>query len=170
MGAQSVYKFSTPVGQAGGIYDLSPYAVDSFVNESADGVVKPGTGVVRGTAAGKQAKGPNAGSTAALFEGIVTNRRTTENALSGGVVIKSGTTLGVMRYGRIFGLLAADAEPAYGDAVYMVQSGDDAGCFTNAADNGETGDGKVSYVAIKGRFLSGASDGIALIELFNQQQ
>lgn len=161
MGAQNSYVFSTPIGQAGGIYDLAPYAVDSFCNESNDGVVKFGMGVVKGTTAGKQVKAPASGATAADFEGIVTNRRTTENAIEGGPVVKKGTTVGVMRYGRIFGLLATDAAPAYGDPVYMVASGNDAGCFTKTS---------TSNVAIKGRFLSAASNGIALIELFNQAQ
>lgn len=161
MGAQNSYVFSTPIGQAGGIYDLAPYAVDSFCNESNDGVVKFGMGVVKGTAAGKQVKAPAAGAAAADFEGIVTNRRTTENAIDGGVLVKKGATLGVMRYGRIFGLLAEGAAPAYGDAVYMVASGDDAGCFTESS---------TGTVAIKARFLSAASDGIAIIELFNQAQ
>ena len=161
MGAQSNYSFSTPIGQAGGIYDLAPYEVDAFNNESNDGVVKFGMGVVQGTAAGKQVKAPVSGSTAAVFEGIVTNRRTTENAIDGGVAVKKGATLGVMRYGRIFGLLATSVTPTYGAAVYMVKSGDDAGCFTTSSDG---------TIAIKGRFLSGASDGIALIELFHQSQ
>lgn len=161
MGAQNSYSFNTPIGQAGGIYDLAPYAVDSFVNESNDGVVKFGMGVVQGTSAGKQVKVPVSGSTAAVFEGIVTNRRTSENAINGGVLVKKGITLGVMRYGRIFGLLAAGAAPSYGAAVYMVKSGDDAGCFTNSSDG---------TIAIKGRFLGAASNGIALIELFNQAQ
>ena len=135
--------------------------MDSFCNESNDGVVKFGMGVVKGTTVGKQVKAPAAGAAAADFEGIVTNRRTTENAIDGGVLVKKGATLGVMRYGRIFGLLAASVTPAYGDAVYMAPSGDDAGCFTNSS---------TSNVAIKGRFLSTASNGIALIELFNQAQ
>ena len=161
MGAQNTYTFSTPIGQAGGIYDLAPYAVDSFVNESNNGVVKFGMGVVQGTAAGKQVKVPVSGSSAAVFEGIVTNRRTSENALEGGVSLKKGVAIGVMRYGRIYGLLATGVTPTYGAAVYMVKSGDDAGCFTTSSDG---------TIAIKGRFLSVASNGIALIELFNQAQ
>lgn len=161
MSAQTVYSFSTPIGQAGGIYDLAPYAVDAFCNEANDGVVKFGMGVVRGTNAGKGVKAPASGATAATFEGIVTNRRTTENALTGGPELKKGCTVGVMRYGRIYGLLAANEAPAYGDAVYLVVSGNDAGCFSKTSTNN---------VAIKGRFLSAASDGIALIELFNQAQ
>ena len=63
--------------------------------------------------------------------------------------------------GRIYGLLAADEEPAYGDPVYLVISGNDAGCFAKTSTNN---------VAVKGVFLSGAQDGIALIELFHQAQ
>ena len=161
MSAQTVYSFSTPIGQAGGIYDLAPYAVDAFYNESNDGVVKFGMGVVKGTSAGKGIKAPASGATAATFEGIVTNRRTSENAITGGVEIRKGCTLGVMRWGNIYGLLASGATPAYGDAVYLVVTGDDAGCFTNVS---------TSNVAIKGVFRSAGADGIALIHLFDQAQ
>lgn len=161
MSAQTKYSFSTPIGQAGGIYDLAPYAVDAFCNEAADGAMKFGMGVVTGTKAGKEVKVPAAGATAATFEGIVTNRRTTENTMRGGPELLKGCTVGIMRWGNIYGLLATDVEPAYGEPVYLVASGDDAGCFTNAA----TGN-----VAIKAEFRGTASDGIALIHLFDQAQ
>lgn len=161
MSAQTVYRFSTPIGQAGGIYDLAPYAVDSFLNEADDGKLKFGMGVVKGTKPGFGINVPAAGAAAIDFEGIVTNRRTSENGMFGGVQLSRSITVGVMRYGRIYGLLAANEEPAYGDPVYLVVDGDDAGCFSKSADGN---------VAIKGRFMSTASDGIALIELFNEAQ
>lgn len=161
MSAQTVYSFSTPIGQAGGIYDLAPYAVDAFCNEADNGAMKFGMGVVQGTLVGKGVDVPASGATADTFEGIVTNRRTTENAILGGVVLNKGCTVGIMRYGRIYGLLAANDEPAYGDKVYLVVSGNDAGCFSKTATDN---------VEIAGRFLGGAHDGIALIELFNQAQ
>ena len=161
MSAQTTYGFSTPIGQAGGIYDLAPYAIDAFVNEANDGVMKFGMGVVVGANPGEGVAVPTAEATASKFEGIVSNRRTTENKILGGVELRKGCTVGVMRYGRIYGLLAADEKPAYGDPVYLVKSGADAGCFAKTS----TGN-----VAIKGRFLGGASDGIALIELFNEAQ
>ena len=157
---QTTYGFNTPIGQPGGIYDLAPIAVDSFLNEANDGALKFGMGVVKGTNVGGVAV-PATGATAGDFEGIVTNRRTTENAIDGGPVLKNKCTVGVMRYGRIYGLLAEGATPAYGGAVYLVITGGDAGCFTDKSTNN---------VAIKGRFLSAASDGIAIIELFNQAQ
>ena len=158
---QTTYGFNTPIGQAGGLYDLSPLAIDSFLNEAATGAMKFGMGVVKGTDAGTGVAVPASGAEAGDFEGIVVNRRTTENALDGGPVLKNKCTVGVLRYGRIYGLLATGATPAYGDAVYMVASGNDAGCFTSTS----TGN-----LAIKGRFLTGAHDGIAVIELFNQAQ
>ena len=158
---QTTYSYSTPVGQPGGIYDLAPYEANSFVNEAADGAMKFGMGVVQGTNAGIGVAVPASGATAATFEGIVTNRRTTENALDGGPVLKNKCHVAVMRWGRIYGLLADGATPTYGAQVYMVASGNDAGCFTHASSGN---------VAIKGRFMSGDFDGIALIELDNQLQ
>ena len=158
---QTTYKYNTPLGQPGGLYDLSWHEIDSFENEANDGVMKFGMGVVRGTAAGKQVNVPASGATAATFEGIVVNKPASENTLYGGPEMKKHCTVGVMRYGRIYGLLADSVTPAYGDAVYLVISGDDAGCFTNSSTNN---------VAIKGRFLGAGSDGIAPIELFNQAQ
>ena len=158
---QTTYGFNTPIGQAGGLYDLSPVEIDAFLNEAADGDLKFGMGVVKGTNAGKSVKLPASGAAAADFEGIVTNRRTTENAIDGGPVLKNKCTVGVLRYGRIYGLLAEGANPTYGGTPYLVVSGDDAGCFTDASSGN---------VAVKGRFLGGASDGIVAIELFHQAQ
>ena len=158
---QTTYSYNTPIGQAGGLYDLSPVEIDSFLNEASDGALKFGMGVVQGTNVGTGVKLPVSGSTAAVFEGVVVNRRTTENAIDGGPVLKNKCTVGVMRYGRIYVQLATGADPSYGEAVYLVKSGDDAGCFTDSSS---------STVAIKGRFLTGASNGIAAIELFNQAQ
>jgi hypothetical protein len=106
-------------------------------------------------------KVPVAGSGATDFEGVVVNRRTTENAIDGGPIIKKKATVGVLRYGRIYVQLATGAAPSYGAAVYMVKNGDDAGCFTESSS---------STLAIKGRFLTEAIDGIAAVELFNQAQ
>lgn len=158
---QTNYGYNTPIGQAGGLYDLAPVAIDSFLNEAADGAMKFGMGVVMGTDVGVGVKVPTADSAAVDFEGIVVNRRTIENAIDGGPVLKNKCTVGVLRYGRIYGILADGAAPTYGDPVYMVKSGEDAGCFTDSSS---------STIAIKGRFLSGDHDGIAIIELFNQAQ
>lgn len=171
--AQLKYGYSTPVGEAGGIIDLAPYAVDTFTNEEDTGKMGFGVGVVTGTAAGKQVKLPVSASTAANFEGVVTNRRTTEYDLEGKIHIRKNATVGVMRYGRIYVRVATGATPAYGKAVYMLNSGDEAGYFTDKAST-TTGEPSntvtVNHVAVKGRFLGEADTtrGIAAVELFNE--
>lgn len=158
---QLSYSYNTPMGAAGGIVDLAPHFIVAFTNEAETGAMAFGMGVVKGTNAGKGVKVPVSGSSATDFEGIVTNRRTTELDLEGNLSLRNKCTVGVMRYGLIYALLAEGATPEYGDAVYMVKSGDDAGKFTDSSS---------STVAIKGRFLSGADNGVAIVELFNQAQ
>ena len=158
---QTSYSYNTPIGAAGGIVDLAPHYIYSFTNEENTGVMGFGLGVVKGTTAGSTVKLPVAGSGAGDFEGIVTNRRTTELDLEGALSLRKNCALGVMRYGTIYAVLAEGAEPAYGKAVYLVKSGDDAGKFTDSSS---------STLAIKGRFLSGADNGVAIVELFNQSQ
>jgi len=155
MSAQTSYSFNTKKGGAGGIYDLAPYVVNTFINESATGAVKPGMGVVRGTTAGVHAK--KASAVTDIFEGILTNRLTTERDLEGNIYVRNKTALGVMEYGIIWGLLKANDAPAYGDAVYLVCTGDDAGTFTKTAG--------ANTMAINARFVGGADNGVAPIEL-----
>lgn len=163
MSAQTRYGYSTPVGAAGGIVDLAPYAIDTFLNEAESGVMKFGIGVVRGSKPGVNINVPDEDATASDFEGITTNNRTTEYDMEGKLHVRSGAAIGVMRYGRIYGRVAEGVEPSYGEAVYLIIDGDEAGCFTNAADGN---------IAIKARFLGGvdATAQIAEIELFNQAQ
>ena len=158
---QLSYNYNTPIGAAGGIVDLAPHYIRSFTNEAAYGAVSFGMGLVNGTAAGSGVALPDSDSTAADFAGIVTNRRTTELDLEGNLSIRQKAALGLMQYGCIYGLLATDVAPDYGDALYLVKSGDDAGKFTNSSSG---------TIAIKGRFLSGADNGVAIVELFNQAQ
>lgn len=171
--AQLNYGYSTPVGEAGGIIDLAPYAIDSFTNEEDTGKMRFGVGVVKGTAAGKQVKLPVSASTAADFEGVVVNRRTTEYDLEGKIHIRKNATAGVMRYGRIYVRVATGVTPEYGNPVYMVNSGDEAGFFTTEAST-TTGEAPsqttANNIAVKGRFLGGVDTarGIAPVELFNE--
>ena len=158
---QTSYSYNTPIGAAGGIVDLAPHFIASFINEADTGALGFGMGCVKGTKAGYGVKLPVSGSAAGDFEGIITNRRTTELDLDGNLSLRNKCALGVMRYGLIYAVLADGATPEYGDAVYMVKSGDDAGKFTDSSS---------STLAIKGRFLSGADNGVAIVELFNQAQ
>lgn len=157
MSAQLTYGFSTPIGDAGGIVDLAPYAINSFINEAATGALHFGMGVVVGTKPGVGVTLPSA--VTGVFEGIVTNRRTTERDLEGGLALRNKATVGVMRYGNIYVLLEDDEEPEYGDPVYLICTGEDAGKFTATSDT--------NTLLINARFIGGANNGIAPVELFN---
>ena len=163
MSAQTTYKFSSPIGSPGGIVDLTPHAIDSFLNGEETGVMKFGVGVVKGDKPGVNVKLPTAAATAAVFEGVTVNNRTTEYDLEGVTHLRKGKALGVMRYGCVYVRVATGATPAYGDAAYIVKSGDEAGYFTNTSTDN---------LAVKGRFLGGVdgSSGVAVVELFNQAQ
>lgn len=165
MSAQTRYGFSAPAGAAGGIVDLAPYAIDTFLNSEDTGVLKFGVGVVQGANPGSNIALPASGATAAKFEGVTVTNRTTEFDVEGKLAIRNGSAVGVMRYGRVYARVKTDVEPKYGDDLYLVIDGDDIGYFTNAADSGNT-------VAVKGRFMSGKCAGtdVAQIELFNQAQ
>lgn len=161
MSAQTSYKFSTPVGMAGGIVDLAPYAIDTFKNQENSGVMKFGMAVVKGTTAGEQVKLPVSGSSATDFEGVTVNNLTTEYDMEGAINIRKDVPIGVMRYGRVYVRLATGVTPTYGAAAYFVKTGGEEGCFTTSSS---------STVAVKGRFLGIVGDGIAELELFNQAQ
>ena len=172
MSAQTRYGYSTPIGAAGGIVDLAPYAIDSFLNEEENGILKFGVGVVQGSKPGANIALPPEDATADVFEGIATNNRTTEYDMDGKLAIRKGATVGVMRYGRIYGRVASEVQPEYGDPVYLIADGDEAGYFTNVAASTEEGSTDPATVAIKARFLGGVDVNaqIAVIELFNQAQ
>lgn len=172
MSAQTRYGYSGPIGAAGGIVDLAPYAIDAFLNEEDTGKMQFGMGVVTGSKKGTGIKLPVKASTAANFEGVTTNRRTTEYDVEGDLKLRKAATIGVMRYGRIYVRVAAGVKPGYGDSLYLITEGDEAGCFTNAAASTESGSADKATIAIKGRFLGGVdtSAQIAAVELFNEAQ
>jgi len=172
MSAQTTYKYSSSIGSPGGIVDLAPHAIDSFLNGENTGVMKLGVGVVQGSNPGTNVVLPTTSATAATFEGVTVNNRTTEYDMEGKVHLRKGKALGVMRYGRIYVRVANGAAPTYGATTYVVTSGNEVGYFTNSANNGQTGDDRIDYLAVKGRFLGGVDSnaGIAEVELFNQAQ
>ncbi len=169
---QTSYKFGTPIGVAGGIVDIAPYAIDTLKNEENNGDMLFGIGVVKGTSAGVQVKKPVAASDAAAYEGITVNNLTTELDMDGKVRILKGAPIGIMRYGRIYARVMTGVTPAYGDPLYLVVTGDEAGYFTNVAATLGTNDATYTSIAVKGRFLGtvDATNGIAPVELFNQAQ
>lgn len=109
MSAQTKYGYSTPIGAAGGIVDVAPHQIDTFLNEEENGVLKFGAGVVQGSKPGVNIALPKKAATAAKFEGITTNNRTTEYDLEGKLAVRKGAAVGVMRYGKIYGRVAEGA-------------------------------------------------------------
>ena len=159
MSAQTSYKFGSPIGAAGGLVDLAPYAIDTFLNSENTGVLKFGVGVVKGATPGTNVALPSGTSVAADFEGIVVNGRTTEYDVEGNLSIRKGASVGVMRYGRIYAKVVHGVSIAVNNPVYLVISGDNKGLFTNSSS---------SSIAVAGVFRSAPdSNDIAQIELFN---
>lgn len=150
MSVQMSYGYSTPRGIAGGLYDQSPYVVDSRLNEADNGKLLFGMGVVQGTVPGVNINLPAAGATAATFEGIVVNGFNQQHDLEGKISLNQNQGVGILREGRIWARLAADVEPSYGDDVYLIISGDEAGLFTDTAAEGTTLKLNAKFIAGKG--------------------
>ena len=159
---QMSYNFSTPVGIAGGLYDLTGYVCDSYNNGAEDGALKHGMGVVVTDTPGV-AQLPTEASTILNFEGVLLNGLITEHNLDGDVVVKKGHTVGVIKQGRVWARLAESAVPAYGKAVLLITKGKNAGLFTSADDDDE----KANAIAINAKFLTEKGSGnIAVVEVY----
>lgn len=163
MSAQTSYRHTAAIGSPGGIVDLSPYSVDTFISEEETGTLKFGVGVFKGKTAGNGVKLPTSDSVSTDFEGITVNNRTTETDMEGKLSIRKHSAVGVMRYGKVYALVATGAEPKYGEPVYIIKSGDEAGYVTNKSDG---------TIPIKARFAGAAdsSANVVSVELFNQAQ
>lgn len=95
--------------------------------------------------------------------------------MTGYVAVRARLSNSECRYGKIYGRVAEGVEPAYGDSVYLITEGEEAGCFTNEAGtpaSGEGHQGDPATIAVKARFVGGVDTNaqIAPIELFNQAQ
>lgn len=154
MAVQTSYSYENPSGIAGGIYDLAPYEVNSRASEADAGKIKFGYGVVAGTAS-NGVKLPAA--TTDEFEGVVVHKAHEEER-DGSVILATGEMFGVMRHGRIWARVDDSVTIANGDKLYLIVTGDNAGCFTNAADGAKE---------IAGKFIGASENGIAPIVLYN---
>lgn len=162
MSVQTSYGYSTPRGIPGGLYDQSPYVIDTRLNEAANGKLLFGMGVMYGTTPGVNINLPATGATAAKFEGIIVNGFTQQHDLEGNVSLMSNQSVGVLKQGRIYARLANDVEPAYGDTVHLIISGENAGLFTDTEDT-ETS----TTIAINAKFIGSKGSGaVAVVELF----
>ena len=160
--AQLSYGYNIPAGIAGGIYGLENYDIVARLNDEATGTMKFGVGVVQGEKAGHSVKLPVEGSTAAQFEGIVVYNANRELTYEGANNLRKGTPLSIMNYGKVWVRVGKSANVAYGADAHLITKGEEAGCFTTSAD-------AATKVAIKGRFITEVTDGLAVVELFNSK-
>lgn len=150
--AQLEYGYKTPGGVPGLIFDIAPYEINSLlIEEETEGKIKFGMGVVAGEVPGKTIKAVTADTD--IFEGVVVTN-VHELDMKGRVVLDKGTSCSVMRYGRVWARVDEEAEIKVNDKLYLITSGDKAGCFTNT-----------SGLEIPGKFIGVAEDGIAPIVL-----
>lgn len=156
---QLSYSYATPVGNAGGLYDISQHVVNSRITGDEDGSIKFGMGCVQGDTPGQTIAKPTADSTITQFEGVVMNGGITEMDMEGKAVIRSNTTVNVLRTGRIWVRIGADQEPKYGDPVHLLNSGAEAGCFATTGG-----------IAVNAMFIGSKGTGnVAPIELYYQR-
>ena len=161
MSAQTSYTQATPRGAAGGLFDLSAHAINTRINAESGLTMKFGLGVVQGSAPGSDIKIPATGATAAKFEGITVNGYTNEVNSEGAVFISPGAAIGVLQYGKIWARIKSGDAPAYGDKLYLIITGTNAGLFTKTS-GGDT-------IEVPGRFIGEKGTGdIAPVELFYQ--
>lgn len=80
----------------------------------------------------------------------------------GKVKLPKGGVLDVLQAGKVYVQVADDADPAYGKAVYLIISGDDAGKFTAVTS--------ATAVAVKAKFLGAADDGLAPAQFYDMPQ
>lgn len=157
MAAQLDYGYSTAKAVPGAKVNLADDEVIARQNEEKAGVLKCGMAVMVGATAGSTVKKPVTGCTSAQIEGVVLANANNEQDIDGVVQIKNGATVGVMKRGNVWGRVAADVTPKYGDLAYVVISGDNAGTFTNKSDD--------TTVDIGATFGNATDDGIAIVVL-----
>lgn len=154
---QTNYSYDTPKGHAGLKYDLTFDQVVTRQNaETADGAMLYGIAVVKGTTAGTVVKPTSASG--AVFEGMTIALANTEQDMDGNVVVKKGTSMSILRKGKIWARLAEDVTPTYGAKAYAVASGDEAGFMTTESS------GTIDIGATFG-LATDVPNGIAVVEL-----
>jgi hypothetical protein len=146
-------------GMPGGLVDRSNYSAVTRRNGADTGKMLFGLGVVQGEEPGTDIALPATGATASKFEGVTMYSANVEMDDEGKVKLPKGGVLDVLQAGKVYVQVADDADPAYGKAVYLIISGDDAGKFT-----------AVTSVAVKAKFLGAADDGLAPAQFYDMPQ
>jgi len=162
MAGQTTYGFTPPRGLAGTLLDIANLKdIDSRVNaETEVDVMLFGMGAVQGNNPGVDVLVPTDASTPEQFEAIVMTGHTQQMTMGGEVHVYPAQTVGILRWGRAWARVVDGVTPAYGEPVFLVIDGDDAGWFTNDDGGGDN-------MAINGRFYGGLGTGnIAPIELY----
>ena len=164
MAGQLTYTYQTPKGVAGALVDISPKSIDSRTNEeTVMDALRFGMGAMVGSNPGSLVLKPIAAMTANDFEGVVMTGYTQQMTMDGEVHVYPAQTVGVLRWGRAWARVVDGISPAYGDLLYLVTNGANAGLFTNADPGAGNG------IAINGRFYGGLGNGnIAPVEIYNQ--
>jgi len=162
MAGQMNYGFQTPRGIAGSLYDLAPYEIVSRLNgEVTPGVMLFGMGAVIGDVPGVNVMVPETDATAAEFEGVIMTGFTNQMNMAGDVNIYPQQTVGILRWGNAWVRIPDDVAPDYGEDVFLIITGSDAGKFTNDSAAG---------ISINARFIDKPGTGsIAPIQIFNQK-
>lgn len=139
-------------GMPGLLYDRSDYAAVTRRNGADDKALMFGYGVVQGDEPGRNIALPATGATAEKFEGVVMYSANVEMDDDGAVVLRKNQIIDICQEGKLWVQLADEVEPKYGDPVYLIIDGDDAGKFTTTES---------SNLAVKARFIGAAVNGIA---------
>ena len=142
-------------GIPGLLYDRANYEAVTRRNGADDGKMLFGLGVEPG----KDITLPATGATVDKFEGVVMYSANTEMDDDGAVLLRKGQILDVCQSGKLWVQLVDSVEPAYGQPVYLVITGDDAGKFTPT---------KGTNLAVKARFIGAAQSGIAPAQFVEQ--
>lgn len=163
MGAQTSYNYSTPRGVAGGLYDLSPYEMNSRLNGDEEKALLFGMGVVMAQNPGFDVELPQEDSIAENFEGVVINGLTTQQDVDGALKILHNQSVGILRYGNAWVRIGSAAAPEYGKDVYLITAGEEVGFFTDSEDDS-------SKIAVPARFIGEKDSGnqIAPVKLYHQ--
>jgi hypothetical protein len=157
--AQLSYSYNQQAAVPGGLRDTSPHSIVARANgEIIDGKVKFGMGVVVGDNPGKDAKLPVGASTTENFEGIVISG-IKQMDLHGEAHLDHTYTLGVLKWGKVWVRLVDGLTITYGDQLYLTNTGNNAGLFTNE---------DTDAIVVNGKFIGSVESGdIAPVELFN---
>lgn len=156
MGVQTSYEYGISKGIAGGLYDITGYENNTYVTP---GKIPFGYGVVKGANPGTDIRLPDKDSKQADFEGVVQNGFTTMHDMNGKAIPESGQSVGVLRTGKIWGVVGEAAKPAYDKAVYLITDGEEAGRFTTVEDEEST------KVLLTAKFIDEKDNGIAPIRV-----